>query len=191
MRLSAYDTCVLYLALKSHFTTKTYDFFKYHGKVKLNKETFESRRDYWSFQKLSRLYGDEELQDFLVANFVYRSDETRWVGSLLEEGAQEAYTRYKKELQSLTYTFQNEVSSLDLHTAFKGQDPEILQLFYGKHISIFTMIILDDMISFSVKYNKDLQNNFLWTEIGNRLVKFRPFFHYDRKKFKEILKSKL
>lgn len=182
---------MLYMALKSHFTTKSYDFIKYHGKIRLSKDTFEKRRDYYSFQKLSRLYGDEEMKDFLVANFVYRSTETKWVGSLFEEGAKDAYTRFQKELQFLTYTFKQDISKINLHEDFKGTDPNILNIFYGNHISIFTMVILDDMISYSTKYNKELQDNFLWSEIGTRLSKFRPFFEYDRKKFKELLREAL
>ena len=190
MRLSSYDTCVLYLALKNHFTSN-YDYFKYNGKVKLAKDTFERRRDYYTFQKLSRKYGGEEMKDFLLANFVYRANETKWAGSLFEPEADEAYSRYMKEFHSLTYTFKTEIATLDLHSDFKGTDPNILNLFYGNHLSIFTMIILDDMIQYSATYNRTLQDNFLWAEISRRLEKFRPFFHYDRKKFSEILKEAL
>jgi hypothetical protein len=42
-----------YLAIKRHFTTK-YDYFKYNGKVNVSKESFESRRDAYQFQRLSK-----------------------------------------------------------------------------------------------------------------------------------------
>lgn len=190
-QLSAHETCVLYLALKNHFTTKSYDFIKYNGKVNISKDTFSKRRDYYSFQKLSRLYGDKELKDFLIANFVYRPDETKWVGSLFEAEANSAWNRFQKEYHSLTYTFKEDISKINLEEDFKGTDPEILNLFYGNHISIFTMIILDDILHFSDAYNARLKDNFLWKEIEFKLRKFRPFFQYQRKKYVEILKNEL
>ncbi len=44
----AFKTYVDYLALKRHFTTKTYDYHKYNGKVKVSFEAFQTRKDVFS-----------------------------------------------------------------------------------------------------------------------------------------------
>ena len=38
--LEAYQT---YLAIKNHFSSPSYDYFKYQGKVKVNSQSFEKR----------------------------------------------------------------------------------------------------------------------------------------------------
>ena len=75
--IEPYEVYKLYLAIKLHFTTKSYDVVKYKGKVRVKPETFRKRKDMVSIKKLARDYKREEIIDFLVANFV--SGE-RWGG---------------------------------------------------------------------------------------------------------------
>lgn len=189
MRLSGYETCLRYMALRNHFNSESYDFFKYNGKLRLSKESFQNRKDFYSFQKLSRKYGDEELTDFLVANFVYRPDQSKWIGNMFDNEAEEAYMRYKREKESLTYVFKQELSQLKMPEDFKYKKgtPNLLSLFYGDHISIFTLSIIDDIMKLSEVYNKELSDDFIWKLIKFRLKKFKPFLtSYDKNKFSKI-----
>ena len=54
----------LYNALKIHFSSDSYDFFKYNGKTNVSKQSFTTRKDKYSFYKLSRKYSLEDLRDF-------------------------------------------------------------------------------------------------------------------------------
>ena len=91
MRLSAFDTYALFLALKQHFTQANYDYFRYHGKTRANKESFIQRKDRFYYQKLSRKYDSEQMVDFLVANLLKG---LIWVGNLLDDEAHENYLAY-------------------------------------------------------------------------------------------------
>ena len=111
--ITAYETFQLYNALKLHFTGN-YDFFKYNGKSNVSVDSFERRKDKYHFYKLSRKYPNkEEMKNFLVANFV--ENDQMWVGDLLNDGAIDNYRRRQKVLQSLTYTFEN-----DIRNVFEG-----------------------------------------------------------------------
>ena len=83
MRLTAYETFGLYLALKNHFSKESYNYFKYQGKTNVSRESFMNRKDRFHFQKLSRMYDSDEMPDFMVANFLH--NEKIWVGDLLQE----------------------------------------------------------------------------------------------------------
>ena len=85
MRLSAYETYCLYLAIKSHFTTQSYDYHKYQGKVKASKESFDIRKDRFLFQKLSRKYSNDQMNDFLISNCIKGK---KWVGEFLDDDAE-------------------------------------------------------------------------------------------------------
>ena len=57
----------LWNALKLHFTSDSYDYFKYNGKTNVSKSTFSTNKSKYQFYKLSRKYNLEELKDFYVA----------------------------------------------------------------------------------------------------------------------------
>ena len=59
-----------YLAIKNHFTTKSYDYGKYGGKVNVKLESFTKRNDRHFFHKLSKRYPEREITHYFVCNFL-------------------------------------------------------------------------------------------------------------------------
>ena len=76
-----FDVYKTYLAVKLHFASDTYDYYKYGGKVNAKLDTFTKRKDRYFFHKLSTKYAETDILDFFVANFL--SDSKRWIGNLL------------------------------------------------------------------------------------------------------------
>ena len=198
MRLSAFDTYALYLALKQHFTQDSYDYFKYHGKTRANKESFLQRKDRFQFQKLSRMYDGEQMRDFLVSNLV--KDKGSWVGDLMNDDASDNYLTYLKRKQSLAYTFTNELDKFfgqePPEVAFKVGEgyrslPPILNFIMCGAMSPETFVILDRFIGFSSVLDKKLPDCFLWSKYRKLPQKFHPFLSYDKDKMKNILKDKI
>ena len=105
--MEPYEAYVKYLALKSHFSDKNYDFFKYNGKVKAWRTTFESRKDKYFFYKLSK---KKDPVEYLVANFVGSDD--FYIGNIREDKSDEVYMDWKKRIESLTYTFKSDLSKM-------------------------------------------------------------------------------
>lgn len=198
MRLTAFDTYSLYLAIKQHFTQDSYDYFKYHGKTRANQESFIQRKDRYQFQKLSRQYNSEEMLDFLVANAVKG---ITWVGTLLDDESHDNYMAYIKRKQSLNYAFSNELDALFSHDTLEhifrvGSGhrylPPILNARMCDLISAETYIILDTFIGFSKHIEHDLGDNiFLWDKYNKPAQKLHSFLSYDRNKMKSILKEKI
>ena len=52
--MDEYNLFKTYVALKNHFTTDTYDFIKYGGKVSVKENTFRKRADLSLFCKLAK-----------------------------------------------------------------------------------------------------------------------------------------
>ena len=57
--MTGYEAFGIYQALKLHFTTDSYDFFKYNGKTNVSVNAFENRKDKYHFYKLSRKYSNK------------------------------------------------------------------------------------------------------------------------------------
>ena len=112
--MTGYEAFSLYTSLKLHFNSDSYDYFRYNGKVNTSVDAFENRKDKWHFYKLSRRFDNEEQgRDFIVANLVH--DSNVWIGHLLTNESDIEYRKRQKVIQSLTYTFTNEIASLMSH----------------------------------------------------------------------------
>lgn len=197
MRLTAFDTYIMYLALRQHFERDSYDYFKFRGKVKATQDSFMNRRDRFYFQKLSRQHDESEMQDFLVCNILKGK---KWIGDFLEEDAETNYLDYQRRVQSLSYTFANDLDTLFAHNGTKGafklssnkQFPTVIEFMLDGSISPETFTILNKYISFSSVYDEKLgKDSFLWRDIRNVALKYHSFLEYDKTKLKNILKEKI
>lgn len=196
MRLSAFDTYRMFLTLKNHFERDSYDYFKYHGKITVSHDAFQSRKDMFKFQKLSRMVSDKEMRDFIVSNLI---EGRKWVGDMATDEGMDCYNKYLKRKQSLKYTFTNDLDRLfsmyDPHQVFKageGEIPTIARAVNDETICIETMVILDTFIGFSKVYDEKFKDlGIIWSSWSLLIKKYRPFLVYDKESFKNILKDKI
>ena len=127
-RVEPYEAYVKYLALKSHFSDKNYDYIKYNGKVKAWRTTFETRKDKYFFYKLSK---QKDPIEFLIANFVGNDD--FYIGDIRDDKANEVYMDYKKRLQSLSYVFKSDLSKMKEDFNSNIIVPENVNIFQQSH----------------------------------------------------------
>jgi hypothetical protein len=197
MKLTPYQTYCLYLAIKSHFTQKKYDYFKYSGTVRANPESFEKRKDKYYFTRLSKKYNENEMLDFLVANFIHSN---KWIGELLEDTAHDYYIKYLKRKQAFTYHFTNELAALlstvddprDLFICSASTYPKIINEYLAGTISLETMSVLNRFICFFDQFDKRLdKDDIIWSSIRLLTIKLHSFLEYDKKRIKDVLKKHL
>lgn len=191
---TAYGAYVVFVTIRTHFESSTFDFFKHH-KVKASRVTFDRRPDKWFFDKVAKEYEDKDLRDFFIAN---RLQGRNYVTELLEDEAQENYTKYKGRRQALTYLYTNELDRIFRYGIAKPFDivpneyPYILTLYLRGAISPETIVITNDFIPFFDKFDKYMgKNDPIWSKIALKLRKYKPFLKYDKEKFKHILKEKI
>ena len=150
----------IYLALKLHFTTESYDITKHKYAAKGKKETFLKRKDLTVLRKLARDFRRQEIIDILVANFVSGD---RW-GGMFDVEAMETYKKLKANKERLSYTFEQDLNSIQLRmekdniedATVDDQHPLILKMLLGKQIALETVVILNKAVNFIDDYNDDL-----------------------------------
>jgi len=192
---SGYAAFVMYNSLKLHFTSKSYDYFKYNGKTNVSAVTFLKRKDKYTFYKLSRKYNVEELRDFYVANFL---EGDKWVGDMTKDG-DEIYKKWQKTQQSLTYTFENDIMYLlanggspdEMLNVKPNSYPILMKLIQLKQVSLETLVILNDIMNFFPMWTKKIDDDIIWPDFKLKCEKYTPFLNYDKVKFKAILKEKV
>lgn len=194
---TGFEAYSLWNALKLHFTSDSYDYFKYNGKTNVSKNTFTTNKSKYQFYKLSRKYDLNELKNFYVSNFIEGKGD--WIGELLQDG-EENYSKWQKRQQSLTYIFENDIVFIleayeqDREAVFKvynGQQPDLLGLMLRGKIALETVCMLDDAINFLPIWKKKITDDIIWPNYYRLLTKYKPFIQYDKKKFKEMLKEKI
>jgi hypothetical protein len=193
--MTGYEAFSLYTSLKLHFNSDSYDYFRYNGKVNTSVDAFENRKDKWHFYKLSRRFANEEQgRDFIVANLVH--DPNVWVGNLLVEESNIQYRKRQKVIQSLTYTFTNEIVSLfehkDANASFiihDGEYPELLQKLLHDEISIETVCVLNKLLNFIPVWDKKINDTIHYPTVSRKIKKYTPFILFESTKYKIILKK--
>lgn len=184
---------LLWNALKLHFTTESYDYFRYNGKTNVTQQTFLNNKSKYQFYKLSRKYSYEDLKDFYVANFLV--EDVNWVGDITGPDGEKNYKEWQKRNQSLTYLFEKDIIYLfdgngDL-LKVSGDYPRLLKELMKGNICIETVVIMNDMMRFLPIWKNKIDDDIIWPRYEMKLNKYTPFLHYDKEKFKKILKEKI
>jgi len=194
MKVTPFETYRTYLSMKSHFTNPKFDFFKYGGKSRATITSFNKRKDKYWFEKTSRKYSDQEIVDFLLANFATTDNpQNLWIGEIINSGERN-YSQWMKRNQSLTYLFKEQSNELllekNLNEVFdcsKGHPP-ILKKYLGGEISLETLTILEKVFSFVSKFDKKLTDP-VWESVSLKIKKYNPFLNINVFPFKKILRD--
>jgi len=199
--MDGFDVYKIYLAIKLHFTSESYDYFKHNGKTTARLNTFTKRRDRYFFHKLSRSYSSSACVDYFVAGFI--DSDTVWIGDVVGKSGQENYTRWQKRIESLSYVFENDCDTLldfieekeikfdDLFKVKKGQHPPLVKLYLANKITVESMVILNDILNYTKQFNKEIGETVIWPKKYKLLMNYKPFLKYNSTKMKMIIKKKI
>ena len=197
--MNGFEVYKIYLAVKLHFTSKgrSYDFHKHLGRTTARLETFTKRRDRYFFHKLSKSYNNNTIVDYFVSNFVTNTN--LWVGDIIGKTGDDNYKQWSKKIEALHYYYDQDIDYIleqdykfdDLFKSVNGQHPPILKMFLSKRINFETVLILDEILSFTKQLNKNINEKVLWPKLYDRMIRYRAFLNYNLTKYKMTLKRKL
>ena len=197
--MNGFEVYKIYLAVKLHFTSKgrSYDFHKHLGRTTARLETFTKRRDRYFFHKLSKSYNNITIVDYFVSNFVTNTN--LWVGDIIGKTGDDNYKQWSKKIEALHYYYEQDIDYIleqdykfdDLFKSVNGQHPPILKMFLSKKINFETVLILDDILSFTKQLNKNISEKVLWPKLYDRMIRYKSFLNYNLTKYKMTLKRKL
>lgn len=186
--MDAFEAYRQFLAIKLHFKSEKYDYFRYRGSVKVTRDSFEVRNDKYHFHKLSK---KPDLELFLACNI--RDENDVWVGNLFEDKYAIRFKEAQKRMQSLEYLFKNDMSQFDtLDEALvvkDGEYPRVLNMFNRKQIMPETIIILDKTCKVFDYWDSAISDSIIWPKTKLKLLKYAGFMNFDINKFNQTLKD--
>jgi len=106
--LTPFEVYKKYIAIKLHFTSEKYDYFKSNGRSNATEVSFNRRGDYYFFCKLAKKYREYEIVDLFVSNFI--ANPTLWVGAIFGESSLEVYQQWQKRIESCSYSLKQDLA---------------------------------------------------------------------------------
>lgn len=204
MNFTGFDAYRTYHALVLHFRDPKFDYFKYHGKIAAKLSSYRESKTFHTFQKLADKNPDRDQFVELVLSNILANGKIGWPGDLLEDDAKEIYTKWKGRIESFTYNLNedcNQILSLlesknkgfnDLFLVPKGSYAPIILLYTKNYISLETLVVLEDLLSYCKSINKELKGDFIWSDLSLKITKYKPFLTpvYDKTNIRTLLKDK-
>ena len=192
MRMNEFEAYQNYLALKLHFTTEDYDYFKYNGKTNASLDSFKNRNDKYHFTRLSKKLDDNSIQEYFIANFVSGKE---WVGDMDKK----VWREWLARTQSIEYIFGNDAEKLltDLDNfdiifnCEQGRHPKLIRAYLGKKITLETIIIFEKIFHYRKTFDKVITEKIIWPNISRLIEKYEPFVEADISRCKLMLKEKV
>ena len=189
----------MYIALKLHFTTDNYDAIAQKGRVKASRIAFNKRKDLFSIKKIAKTYSDEDVANFLVANF---SSGDRW-GGMFDTEAGKRFTEWKKKIESLSYVFTQDLDNIileleedglkfeDIFKISNGQHPYIIKAYLRKTITLETLVILNKIYNYLDKFNLEITDTVVWPDVARLIKKYTPFLKINIEKYDTTLRRRI
>ena len=181
--MQAVDVYLMYCALKAHFQGD-YDYHKFGGKTKTKRESYYKRKDRFFFAKTAVKYEDTEVLNYFVSNFIH--DRSGYIANFTDKNYETwmnkramFYEIFSQEMQPFVKNFE------PLFECESGQHPTLLKEYMGKRISLETMIILDDLVEFSKRWDKELVwDDFVWPDVKKLMNNYKGFLTINTDKYR-------
>lgn len=200
--MNGYEVFCQYQAIKLHFNSPSYCYFKYNGHVATKPEGFEKRKDKYSFHKLARTLKDTEVVGFFVATFLTNSK--AYIETFLEPEAKERYTVWQNKINTLPLLFDQDlgkiITEMDkrdggfrmmLTVPHDGTLPLIWTMMNQHDIEFETVVILHGLTGILDLWDKTYSSDYIYEKTSRLIRKYEPFLGLDVPKFKEIVRKHL
>ena len=178
----------MYCALKAHFNSD-YDFFKYGGKTKISRDSFFKRKDRHFFVRISKKYREYDfIRDYFVSNFIKHGK--GYVANFNDENYKEwlekrinFYKLFTTELKPLVKDFE------PLFESENNNHPKLLKEYLGGRISLETIVILDELVNFGNRWDKQLKDDIIWPDLKKLIKNYKGFLTINKNRYRiELLK---
>ena len=187
--MTEFEAYIQFLALKLHFTSEHYDYFKYNGKHNATMASFEKRTDKRFFKRLAKR--NINIVEYYVANLI---DGKEWVSQFDDRVWKEWLARN----QSIEYNFINDAEKLLTNAEYfdiifnsdKGNHPKLVKAYLGKKISLETLVIFEKLLDFRKTFNKEITDQIIWPKVNMLIEKYEPFVEANISRCRKLLIEK-
>jgi hypothetical protein len=176
-----------------------YNYVQYNGKSKhVSLATYNKRKDKYYFEIIGDRKKNELLQ-FYVANFVV--GDGRYIGEMYTQESENVFFGWKKIIESLTYLFVEDLKNVkeflserdlkfnELFDVVNGEHPIIFRFVQQKMIKVETYIIMDNVLGFSQRFKKEIEDEFIYPVVQYKFDRYSEFMNFNKEKYEKLMKG--
>lgn len=185
-----------YVAVKAHFTSKTYNYIQYNGKSTVTKKSFDQRKDKPFFYFLATKLNRSENLPFFVSQFI---DSNYWIGDLIfdKKESMKRYTAWANRFESILENYRIDLINMaqnytwkQLLTYKKGDHPELFKLVRRNAITPESYVLIDRITNF-IKTTIDKLKDPIYSDLNLKYIKYGAFIPITQEKILEITPKEL
>ena len=185
-----------YVAVKAHFTSKTYNYIQYNGKSTVTKKSFDQRMDKPFFYFLATKLNRSENLPFFVSQFI---DSNYWIGDLIfdKKESMKRYTAWANRFESILENYRIDLINMaqnytwkQLLTYKKGDHPELFKLVRRNAITPESYVLIDRITNF-IKTTIDKLKDPIYSDLNLKYIKYGAFIPITQEKILEITPKEL
>lgn len=186
--LNPFELFRLERALRLHFTTPEYDYFKYAGRATGARVVeFNNRRDRSLFEALSR---KDHPGERLLA--VISDDPSRNIADVLTSEGMSKYDAFRKRRDALSYSIKQDLRKLNLPEDLEVEDgsyPTALRLLIKDEVMKETLLAIDLKRPFLKEWLHSIKDPILWPDLFMKLKKYSSFVRADFDKYDALVQN--
>ena len=174
--MDGFTTYKYYLAMKFHFTLPQYDVFKHEGRVRANKHNYEEKGLRWRMEQLGRRFKTaQDAVSFFLACNLYNADVFNEIES------SDALTTWRKRSEMMTRFIIDDISEncTDMNPESVAKSVSGGKLSYEAAVAISRIYNIVPV----------LQDNFIYSKIGDKISKLDKFIKYDESKVQRFIQE--
>ena len=185
-----------YVAVKAHFTSKTYNYIQYNGKSTVTKKSFDQRKDKPFFYFLATKLNRSENLPFFVSQFI---DSNYWIGDLIfdKKESMKRYTAWANRFESILENYRIDLINMaqnytwkQLLTYKKGDHPELFKLVRRNAITPESYVLIDRITNF-IGTTIDKLKDPIYSDLNLKYIKYGAFIPITQEKILEITPKEL
>lgn len=182
--MSPFEAYQLFVAVRQHMTTDSYDINKFNGKVKASIDNFKKRNDKYMFEKLARLPNNR----LRVASTLVEGGQ--WIGDVIGQKGETALNKHLRAIESIGYHFSQQLKLLDsskLKDIFHSdRAPMISQMFHQGKLSLETMVLLNKYLQFVDVWKSKFADDPTIQDLCKLINKFTAFVPLSKRAEQQI-----
>lgn len=190
-----YQLYKIYMALKLHFTTESYNIVKFGGRTSVTKQSYESNHSMVpTMKKLSRrLKTPDKAIEFFMSNLVAGDINA----GVFDPDAEDIYIKWKGRQESITYKFETDLLTIidecgnieDINKTSGFNHPPLLKLYLQQKICPETMVLLTNFSDYRKNYDVNLKKDLIWRKVSLIIRKYKPFVKYNKERIEGVYRN--
>jgi hypothetical protein len=177
--LDGFEAFLIYIGIKNHFFSKSYDYWKYNRKCNINLSSFEKRADKKFFYVIAKKFKRKKyLEEYFIANF--KINQKYHISNLIDEESENRYRKHNKIVDSLLFTTKNNLSLIDKKKCKENKyiiNGNILKDVYTDVIALETLCFFDLFYKLFAYYDNNFKNT-LYEHNKLFLKKYSLYLNY-------------